>query len=152
MSDAAQASMLIEEALAKDGVWAANTFGSSMRPLLRQHKDMVIIHPLSGEVKKYDVLLYRKPGGAYTLHRVVGVKENEYLIRGDNTYVLEHVPKDRIIGILTEMNRGGKTIRVTDAPYKLYSRFWSFIYPLRWLLYQIRRGLGRAYRFIFKKK
>ncbi len=152
MSEIILPSGVIEEALLKDGVWASNTSGASMRPLLRHHKDMVIIHPLAGEAKKYDVLLYRKPNGAYTLHRVVGVREDKYLIRGDNTFILERVPKDKIIGALTEINRGGKTIRVTDTSYKFYSRVWNFIYPVRWLAYQVRRALGRLYRAVFKRK
>lgn len=152
MSELRAGSAVIEQALAEEGVWASNTFGSSMRPLLRQHKDMVIILPLEGEARKYDVLLYHKPNGAYTLHRVVGVTVDSYLIRGDNTFILERVPKDKIIGILSEINRGGKIIRVTDGSYRFYSRVWNFIYPVRWLIYKLRRGLGRLYRAVFKKK
>ncbi len=152
MNEIIQPSGALEESLLKDGVWASNTVGASMRPLLRHHKDMVIIQPITDEVKKYDVLLYRKPNGAYTLHRVIGLRPNEYLIRGDNTYFLERVPRDKVIGIMTEINRGGKTVRVGDTSYKIYSRIWNFIYPIRWLFYQIRRGLIRVYRFIFKRK
>ena len=151
MSEIKASSAVIEEALKAEGVWASNTFGTSMRPLLRQHQDMVIIAPLDGEAKKYDVLLYRRPNGAYTLHRVIGITADRYLIRGDNTFILERVPKDKIIGILIEMNRGGKTIRVTDGSYKFYSRLWNFIYPVRWIIYKLRRGLGRLYRAIFKR-
>lgn len=152
MSEIIQPSGVLEEALATDGVWASNTSGASMRPLLRHHKDMVVIRPVSQEVRRYDVLLYRKPNGSYTLHRVIGIRADEYLIRGDNTYFVEHVPKDKVIGILTEINRGGRTIYVTDTSYKVYSRIWNFIYPVRWLFHKIRRGLGRVYRFIFKRK
>ena len=41
-------------------------------------------------LKKYDVALYKR-GSSYILHRIIGIQNGEYLIRGDNTYRMEHV-------------------------------------------------------------
>ena len=139
--------------LEKHGSYASVTEGVSMRPLFRTHRDVVILKPPSRELKKYDVVLYTTGvQGKYLLHRIVKVLPDEYLIRGDNTYILEHVKPERIIAILTEYNRKGKRRSVDTPLFKLYSVFWNFIYPIRFLCHKLRRMLARIYRGIFKFK
>ncbi len=143
---------VVESELREHGIYASTTRGVSMEPLFRTGRDVVILEVPKGELSLYDVALYKSRTGAYTLHRVVGIKENEYLIRGDNTYVLEHISKDRILAVLTEFNRKGKKHSVNDRAYRLYARVWCFIYPLRYLLYLPRAFAGRVYRRLFKRK
>lgn len=143
---------VIESELAKHGVFASNTSGVSMQPLFKTHRDMVIIKKPDGELRKYDVALYRDSRSRYVLHRVIGVRDDEYIIRGDNTFVKEHVPKNAVIGVLIAFNRNGKRHSTDELLYKLYSRFWHFIYPLRHAKMATRRALARLYRKIFKKQ
>ena len=144
----------IEEELRLNGYYASVTKGISMEPLFRTHRDMVIIKAADGELKKYDVALYKTKGGRYILHRVIGVEDGVYLIRGDNTYVLERVPKESVIGVLIEFNRKGKKHSCKERGYRIYSVIWTFIYPLRvffrffkrvvkWPFRKIRRALRR---------
>ena len=81
-----------EEVLTRDGKLVYKTKGVSMEPMLRQNRDLVTIEVPVSRLKKYDVALYKR-GDRYVLHRVIGVKEGFYLIRGDNTYRLETVPE-----------------------------------------------------------
>ena len=60
--------------------------GVSMLPMLRQGIDSVVLSPLPGALRKYDLPLYRYPSGKYVLHRIVKVREQAYLCMGDNTY------------------------------------------------------------------
>ena len=143
---------VIEAELEEHGVYASNTLGASMRPLFKTHRDMVVVRRPESELKKYDVALYVSPRGKYILHRVIKVCRDEYLIRGDNTYSIEHVPKGAVIGVLIQFNRNGKSCSVSDKFYKFYSRAWNFIYPIRFVLYKLRCLLGRIYRGIFKRK
>ena len=141
---------VIENELQKNGVFASNTLGCSMQPLFKTHRDMVIIKRAEGALKKYDVVLYRDMKGRYVLHRIIGVKKDYYIIRGDNTFVKELVPKDRVIGVLAAF-RNKKRRKTVDAfSYKLNSRFWNFIYPLRALKRKIRIALSKIYHKIFK--
>lgn len=141
---------LIESELERHGSYASNTLGTSMRPLFRTHRDMIIVKRPDSELKKYDVALYVARGGKYILHRVVGVRDDFYLIRGDNTFLLERVPKSAVIGVLVKFNRKGKTHTVDELPYKIYSRVWNFIYPIRFAMHMLRRLLVRIYRKLFK--
>lgn len=52
--------MKAEEALKENGEFASLTVGISMRPMLREHRDVVIIGRVSGRLKKNDVPLYRR--------------------------------------------------------------------------------------------
>jgi hypothetical protein len=123
-----------------------------MRPLFKTHRDMIIIQPPKIRPKKYDVVLYRI-GDKYILHRIIRVNEKlgAFIIRGDNTYRNEIVPFDKIIAVLTAVNRKGKRIEVTGAGYRAYSVFWTAIYPLRYPFGKGRLILGAVYRKIFKR-
>ena len=143
----------IESVLAEYDTYASVTRGASMRPLFRTHRDMVILAKPDGILKKYDVALY-KVGNSYVLHRVVGIDERAgvYLIRGDNTFVLERIPFSAVIARLIAFNRKGKRYDITSRSYRLYSRVWVFIYPVRFVIKKGENLLRRIYRFFFKKK
>ncbi len=117
-----------------DGGYISVTKGNSMRPLFKTNRDVVKLASPASEPKKYDVVLYKISNSEYVLHRIVGVKADEFLIRGDNTYKLEHIKKERILAVLIEFNRKGKPHKVTDISYRIYSRAWNLIYPLRFVM------------------
>lgn len=134
-----------EELLARDGRLVYKTRGVSMEPMLRQDRDLVVVSVPAGRLRKYDVALYRR-GGLYVLHRVIRVAPDCYVIRGDNTYMLENVPDADVIGVLTSFLRKGKQYDVNDPAYRLYARVWTAIYPLRALTARARRFAVRAAR------
>ena len=128
-----------EEILARDGRLVYKTKGVSMEPMLRQNRDLVIVSVPSARLNKYDVALYKR-GSSYVLHRVIEVKEDHYLIRGDNTFILEKVPDDAVIGLLTGFQRKGTYYEATNRAYQRYVRFWHMIYPLRLILFCCQRA------------
>ena len=139
-----------EEELSLHGTYATVTRGTSMRPLFKTHRDMVIIEKPKTPLKKYDVVLYRVSED-YVLHRIIGKKGDSYAIRGDNTFKREYVTEDRIIGVLVAFNRKGKRGNVTDSSYKFYSRLWHFIYPIRYIFRLAYLATRKVYRFFFRK-
>lgn len=146
MSEIFSSKVDIEKELRESGYYASNTKGVSMEPLFRTNRDMVIIKANDGYIKKYDVVLY-KTNGKYILHRIIGFEGDICLIRGDNTYRIERVPREKIIGVLVEFNRKGKKHSCTERRYRFYSRFWHFIYPLRCFF----RFLKRAFGFVLRR-
>ena len=115
-----------------------------MKPMLYVNRDLVIISVPQGRLQPYDVALYRC-GSAYVLHRVIQVREKDYLIRGDNTYRLEVVPDSAVIGVLTGFKRKGKDYSVQDPAYRRYVRVWCAIYPARKVLvYLLRKAKAAA--------
>lgn len=112
-----------------------------MLPMLRPDRDLVMIEAVDSPAASpvpYDVVLY-KTDGKYILHRVLRIDGDQYLIRGDNTYSVERVPTDAVIGVLTGFVRDGNQISVRDWRYKLFVRIWCALYPLREVFMRIRR-------------
>ena len=137
--------MTFEELLQRDGKIVYRTKGVSMRPMLHQNRDLVVIEKKRAGLRPFDVAFYKR-GEKYVLHRVIKVRENDYLIRGDNTYRMEIVPEEAVLGVLREFNRKGKVISVTDPGYRLYSRVWTVLYPLRYVRVKITGRLKRIAR------
>lgn len=135
-----------EELLQRDGFLVYKTRGVSMQPLLKQDRDLVTIRPFEGRLKKYDIPLYRRKGGGYLLHRIIKVRPDVYVIRGDNTFRKEFVPDSEIVGVLTDFKRKGKDHSVRETGFRVYSRVWNFIYPLRFVLHMARRAGGGVKR------
>ena len=140
-------SKVFEDLLSKDGQFIYKTQGKSMEPMLRQNRDLVIIQVPSSYLKKYDVAFYKREN-KYVLHRVIGVKDDYYLIRGDNTYSVEKVPFASVIGVLKSFKRKDKMIDVTNKWYQLYSKIWLFLYPVRFFLIFIYRSAVKFARII----
>ena len=134
-----------EQLLEQDGSLVYRIRGVSMRPMLRQDRDLVIIEPASSPLARYDVALYRR-GTSYVLHRVVGHTEGGYLIRGDNTYSTEKVAAGDVLGVLVGFQRNGVSHDVTEPGYRLYCRFWTAIYPLRRFAMRLRNAAVRLAR------
>lgn len=141
----------IERQLAEQGFYVSTTVGCSMRPMLRNRRDRVIVLPVGEErLKKYDLPLYRRPDGKYILHRIIGVRDGEYIIRGDNTYVREHVPDAWILGYVSEFYRGEKHILSDSRGYRFYARAWNFLYPVRYLYHLFRAFASRVWHQLRK--
>lgn len=144
---------IILEELERHGAYASTTSGVSMRPLFKTHRDVVILEKPKSPPKKYDVVLYPSKTGKFLLHRIIGESRGgeEYLIRGDNTYHIERVAKSEIVAVLTAFNRKGKHRTVNGRGYKIYSRVWNFIYPLRFTAFKLRAVLSKIKRGILRR-
>ena len=77
-----------EEELEKSGKLIYTNVGVSMRPLIKQDRDLLVIEKPKGRLKKYDCPLYKRPNGQYVLHRVVKVCDDGYVILGDKRSTL----------------------------------------------------------------
>ena len=142
----------IENRLEQDGIYVGLTKGVSMRPMLREGKDTIIVSPVVGRLKKYDVPLYRKRG-SYVLHRVVEVTDKGYVICGDNCMMKERdVTDDMLVGVLSGFRRGEKYVSVDSKGYLTYAKIWVALYPVRYVFMQAISFARRAWRRIFVKK
>ncbi len=120
----------IEDILEKEGIFVSTTVGMSMYPLLKNRRDNIIVKPVNGILKKYDVPLYKR-GERYILHRIVDVKDNEYVIIGDNCISYEYVPFDKVIGVAVGFYRRNHYVDCNNKLYRIYSRVWVKTFPVR---------------------
>lgn len=135
----------IEEVIKENGVYISTTSGFSMRPLFADRRDTVIISPVQGRLKKYDVPLYRR-GDQYILHRIIKVKSDSYVICGDNCVTKEYGITDaEIVGVLSAFYRKNRYFTVKDFRYRAYAFLWCHTFYLRVVLKKI-------YWYIKRKK
>lgn len=144
-----------EEIIQRQGKLVYTNTGVSMMPLLRQHRDLLIIAPPpAGRLRMWDVPLYKRDNGQYVMHRVLWVRRNDYIMCGDNQWYPEQGITDRhIIGVLEAVNRDGKLLPVRSTPehphvpfrYRLYVFVWCFFFPVRAFIIAFRN------KFLIKK-
>ena len=136
----------IEDVLASEGFYMGPPVGVSMWPMLRNRHDVMLVAPAEGELRRYDVALYRR-GGKYVLHRVVGRyergSEKGYVICGDNCVTLEYIPCGDVLGVLRGFYRDGRHIDCrTSRGYHAYSKLWVALFPAR----KVCKGANAAIR------
>ena len=119
--------------------------GISMLPMIRQGIDKVVLSPISGELRKYDLPLYQRDDGHFVLHRIVKTGET-YTCIGDNQFELEHgLRHDQMIAVVTAFYRGDKLHSVNELGYQIYCRFWHYSRPIRHFW---RRGINYLRRHL----
>lgn len=133
-----------EQIIAEQGKLVYTNTGISMMPLLRQHRDLLIIGPPpEGRLRLWDVPLYKRDNGQYVMHRVLWVRKKDYIMCGDNQWYPERGITDRhIVGVLEAVNRDGKLLPVRATKehphvplgYRLYVALWCVFYPIRAVL------------------
>lgn len=135
---------LMKEQLSVGGSVTFGPKGTSMLPLIRQNIDSVVISPVSGALKKYDVPLYQRDDGHYVLHRIVGVGKNGYVMCGDNQFSRERGITDKqIIGVMTAVIKPEGKISVTDKDYIKYARRRVLRQSVYGFVYKVRRRIAR---------
>lgn len=141
------------EILNKTGIYSGLTSGTSMEPLIHHQRDTIIVIRCNGRLKKYDIPVYKGKNGKMIMHRIVKVCDDHYVIYGDNTNYTEIVTDDMIAGRLSGFYKNGKKYIDLEKNrlYKLYSRIWVAILPLRPVTMFINRGIRFVKRRILKR-
>lgn len=124
-----------------------NTFqisphGMSMFPFLVSDRDSVILEKVEGNLKPLDIVLFRRKNGTYILHRIIKCKNSSFDIVGDNETLIEQdVTLDQIVAKASHLIRNGKNISCENKSYRLLSRLWLLLLPLRPWIVKVRIGI-----------
>lgn len=123
-----------------------------MRPLLKQGRDLFTVRKkLDGErAAEYDVVLYRR-GEQYVLHRVIELKEDGYIIRGDNCLFNEDVKENQVIGIMTGYIRKGKPFSTDSPEFAAYTKRMLMLSPARIACGKAKLKLKRAVKKVIRR-
>ncbi len=135
-----------EDYLSRYGSLTYSNRGTSMEPLLRQGRDLLTVKKKGPErCRAGDVVLFRHRG-KYILHRVVEVREEDYVCLGDNAVSEEcGVTDGDILGVLTGFVRKGKEYRTDDPRYRIYS---ALILRTNGVRVFCRRAAGKIKRLL----
>ncbi len=117
--------------------------GSSMVPFLASGRDYAYLEKPRGNLKKGDVVLFRRRNGAFVLHRIKSVKGSQYYLIGDRQYSTEGpVSREQICAVLTGVRRKGKELSDKSFIWFFFRKIWIntvFMRPLLFALYDVFR-------------
>ncbi len=116
--------------LMQSGEIIYTTSGVSMYPMLRNRCDVVHIKKCDRPLKRYDLPLYVR-GNALVLHRILKVKNDHYIICGDNCINIENIPLENVYGYVDEFWRGKRHYKSTDLRYRIYVHIWCDFFYIR---------------------
>lgn len=141
---------MIQELLAGGSSVQLTVTGISMRPMLMHRRDQVELTTAPANLHRYDIPLYQRENGSFILHRIVKVeKDGTYTCVGDGQTTLETgVQQEQIIAVVQSFTRKGKKISCKNKGYQLYARVWTVLLPIRPILLQMIREIGKGKRIL----
>ena len=124
-----EVSDIMLEVLEAGGEVSFVTAGISMMPLLRNRRDKVVLRKPSEPLRKKDVIFYRRENGQFVLHRIVGIKDGKYILRGDNQWEKEYGITDKNIIARAQafLRAGSRVVPIDCVRYRLYCFFLPLI-------------------------
>ena len=112
--------------------------GTSMTPFL-DPGDTVVLDLPEGAVEKGDVILFRRMGGQYVLHRVVAVRENGILeLLGDAQLLPEPVHPTQVRAVVTQVRREEKLLGPDSMRWRFFRGPWQRFRRIRPYVNRIR--------------
>lgn len=136
---------LVVELLEKGKTVTLNLRGYSMRPFLENDRDKALLKKAESP-KVGDPVLAEISPKHYVLHRIIAIDGEAVTLRGDGNLWEEHCQLTDVKGAVIGFYRKGrdKLDRTDGKKWRVYSWFWTRLYP-------IRRYLLAFYRRIWLK-
>lgn len=124
---------MVEKLLEEGHVIRVKPKGYSMYPLFVPGRDEAVIQKSDiAQLRRGDVILYRRKKSILVLHRIWKREGNQFYLVGDNQTEIEGpVEAAQIRGRLTGLFRKGRYISVRHPVYRMYSRIWLLLRPFR---------------------
>lgn len=123
--------------------------GNSMNPFIVHLRDsMTLRKATDADIRKGTVALVLTDDGHYVLHRIYAVDGDVITMLGDgNVKMTEKCTRANIIGVMQSLDRKGHTVTPESREWKLYSRLWNFLTPVRRYPLALWRRLHRKLIF-----
>lgn len=120
--------------------------GSSMAPFLVHGRDTVFLSKLTRRAKRGDMVLYRRAGGQYILHRVYRAEEKTLQLIGDGQVSIEPgIWHSQVLAVVTAVRRKDKLLKPGHPVWAFYEKIWIRLIRCRpHLLGLYRRMRSRA--------
>lgn len=137
MTDSEVLFSVVEETVKNGGSIKMKIAGYSMYPLVTSRRDSVLLTK-ADKIKKGDVPLIKRDDGTFVLHRVVGIKNGYFKLRGDYEQKIEYpVNPKQAIAVAKGFYRKEKFISCDAFLYKLYTFFWMNTVAIRPVILKI---------------
>lgn len=132
--------------------------GTSMFPFITSDDTLTLDKPPC-KIKTGEIYLYLRFDGSYAIHRVYNVKKDFVLMLGDAQLFIEKVNKDRIVAVVSAVNKPYERIDCNSfwARHKHTLCMKAKIYKskckatVKKLYFEVRAALGKIKKMIKKK-
>ena len=121
--------------------------GYSMRPFLENGRDKALLEKPKA-VSVGDAVLAEIAPGHYVLHRIVSIKGEQVILRGDGNIGTEQCRLSDVKAIATAFFRKGhsKADSTKGLKWRIYSYIWTRLLPLRrYLLFALHPHIPRRF-------
>ena len=117
----------IEQCLQELGYAVVPVRGTSMWPLLKEGETRVQVEAKEGrQVRKGDMVLYRRQDGTLVLHRIIKVEEDTFLVCVDHQWKqMEQVQEEQILAVAQGFFKNEHYIDDNTWWYRIYKKFWN---------------------------
>lgn len=138
---------LMEAVLEKNVPFRFTAPGFSMTPFIRDG-DSITIAQLPVQLHAGDVVAFINPCcRKLTVHRIVHISENGYLIKGDNNPEADgRVPRSAIIGRVVRVEHGSRSVQLGLGPER-YAIAWlskrEWLRPVMWRVWRVIKPICR---------
>ena len=94
--------------------------GFSMRPFLRNERDVVVLSPVGEKVLQRGMVVLFRYGGRHILHRIRKTDGERLLIEGDGNYrSVEVATKEDVVAYVSEVRlESGKKLQYNDLGWR----------------------------------
>lgn len=116
----------VEQLLAQGRQVTILVRGNSMRPLLRDGRDKVVLRKANDEdINKGAVMLFRYRG-SHVMHRVTRIEGDVVIFEGDGNYKLQEVVtrKDIVAVVEAVVRPSGRRIECSSRRWRVLSFMW----------------------------
>ena len=116
----------VEELLAEGRQVVILARGNSMRPLLRDGRDKIVLRRANDEdIRKGAVMLFRHRG-SHVMHRVTRIEGDVVIFEGDGNYKMQEVvTRKDIVAVMEAVVRpSGRRIECSSRRWRVLSFMW----------------------------
>lgn len=121
--------------------------GFSMVPFITGGRDEVNLVKISDDLKRGDIVVYRRDSAIYVLHRIYKIKGDDYYMLGDaQTEIEGPLRRDQIIAKVESYYRKGKLIVCQGRRERFEYKLWFMVRPLRPLVIKLNNLKNKIIR------
>ena len=127
--------------------------GNSMSPFLVHERDYIFFKKPENDLKKGDMVFFKRDTGEYVMHRICKVKNNQYFIVGDAQNIIEGpVRREQIFAKVVGVERKGRQCGPGDFWWEFFEHIWINLIPFRKIIARIYSVLKKILKKILHKE
>ena len=123
------------------GEFPLRVTGHSMTPFVAPERDTAFLYPVSGKIKKGDVILFESESGRLLLHRVIKAGEN-IVTAGDAYADADRGGVKKIYAVCRKIKRKNKIHKENGLFWFFFSKIWTRLVPARGVILRLWAGLS----------